>query len=108
VDSTWLVETWSQLALKFADPVQANPDYLRYGDIEMDGLPGAEIRGLWETIGPQGGGPFFCRAVYNPQDRRVYLFDGAVFNPGDVKEPYIKQLEVIWGTFKVRNEEQNY
>lgn len=100
VDSTWVVQKWSDLAAEYADPVQANTDYLSVKPISISGYPGLELQGLWETIGPQGGGPFFCRAFYNPVDGRAYLLDAAVFNPGGEKEPYLKQLEVILETFR--------
>jgi len=66
------------------------------------------MSGLWETVGPQGGGPFVCYIVYNPSDCRVYLLDGEVYNPGGEKEPYIKQLEVIIQTFVPASGQSEY
>lgn len=99
VDSTWMLTTWSDLASRFADPLRLNLDYLLIQETKVAGFPGMEMRGLWESQGPLGGGPFLCRAFYYPADKRVYLLEGEVYNPGDVKEPYLKQLEVILDTF---------
>jgi len=108
LDSAWVFDTWSNLALQFADPVQANREYLSVRESEVAGYPGLEMRGLWETKGSLGGGPFLCRAFFYPAEKRVYLLEGEVYNPGDVKEPYVKQLEVILETFKPANSSQIY
>ncbi len=107
LDSAFVIDKWSELAAQFADPIRMNPDYLKYKR-NPSGYFGFELRGLWETVGPQGGGPFFCRMFYNTVDNRVYMFEGEVYNPGDVKEPYLKQLEVILATFEVREAKSKY
>ncbi|TKJ38387.1 hypothetical protein CEE37_12770 [candidate division LCP-89 bacterium B3_LCP] len=103
VDTSWVYQTWSMLAASFADTVQANLDYLHFKEIEVAGLPALEMWGLWETKGPQGGGPFVCRAFFNPNDKRAYLIEGEVFFPRGEKEPFLRQVEVILSTFKVDN-----
>jgi hypothetical protein len=108
VDTNWAVSIWSDLASRYADPLRYNPDYLTFEQVEVAGYPGLEMRGLWEAEGPLGGGPFFCWMFFNPLDERTYLIEGEAYNPGDVKEPYIKQLEVIASTFYIPGETTNY
>ncbi len=108
LDSAWVVDKWSELAAQFADPVLFNPDYLIFNEKIIAGYPGIEMRGLWETIGPQGGGPFFCQVFFCPVDHRVYYLEGEAYNPGDVKEPYVKQMEVILKTLRIPGDESNY
>lgn len=104
VDSAWAVAAWSQLTSKFADPLRMNWDYLRLREADVSGYPGLEMRGLWETVGPQGGGPFVCYLFFHPEEKRVYLLEGEVYNPSGDKEPFLKQVEIILGTFQVRRE----
>jgi hypothetical protein len=108
IDAAWLYGTWSSLAAQFADPVRANLDFLTTVEATVCGFPGMEMRGLWETENSKGGGPFLCRAFYNPADRHVYLLEGEVFNPGGEKEPFLKQLEVILDTFKPIAQDVSY
>lgn len=108
VDSAWVYQTWASLAAQFADPMRANLDFLKSRETEIAGYRGIEMRGLWETEDAKGGGPFLCRTFYCPDDRRVYMLEGEVFNPGGVKEPFIKQLEVILGTFKTPYQDATY
>lgn len=108
VDSTWVYQTWATLAAQFADPVRANLSFLKSRETEIFGHPGFEMRGLWETENAKGGGPFLCRAFYDPAGGRVYLLEGEVFNPGGLKEPFVKQLEAILETFKPAYHEATY
>lgn len=108
VDSAWVMTVWSEMGLMYEDPIRSNPDFTRMSGFEIGGNKGIEVRGMWETLGPQGGGPFICRAFYDPTDQRAYLLEGEVFNPGEEKEPFLKQIEVILGTFKPTREQSQY
>ncbi len=65
--------------------------------VELGGRTALAAHGLWETVGPLGGGPFVSYLLQ--QGGTIYLLDGKVFAPDRAKEPYIRQLEVILNTF---------
>jgi len=82
----------------FSDPIRMNRHYYFTEHITIGGLPAIKVTGLWETIGPVGGGP---SVTYLLQSGGIlYLLDGQVFAPDREKETLIRQLEVILETFQ--------
>lgn len=76
---------------------------------------GYETRGLWhmvkpadgaggEFIGVGGGGPFLAYTFYDQATDRMYLLHGSVFAPGFDKLQFLRQMEVMASTFRVRSE----
>lgn len=114
--SRWLTITWQdadsltaemvirermRLGGLFADSCKIEPDYnvVTADDRIVPG--GLLLRGLWSTAKQNlGGGPFFTLAVLDTASGKAYFLDGAVFNPGEVKLPFLQQLEVMVLTFK--------
>ena len=83
----------------FADPSLIYPEYNTF-ETGFDGIPGSLfLRGLWGTEANIGGGPFFTYAVRDDSSGVVYFIDGSVFAPEYRKMPFIKQLEIMAGTF---------
>ena len=94
-----VVEERKRMSKLFADPSLI---YTEYNVFEGDfgDIPGSLfMRGLWGTEANIGGGPFFTYAVRDDSSGIVYFIDGAVFAPEYRKMPFIKQLEVMAGTF---------
>lgn len=92
------VQWRNELGLLFADPCRTasndlNSKIVRLGEYEV-----LEVHGLWETIGPLGGGPFVGYLMHHQGS--LYLLDGLVFAPDRPKEMYIRQFEVILSTFE--------
>jgi len=84
----------------FLDPVELYDDRWTAEDATLAGGKACLVRGLWATVDPTGGGPFFAYGLLNPATRRYYLIDGAVFSPGTDKTPLLWQLDAIAHTFK--------
>ena len=83
----------------FLDPVFSYPDYHIFHEMEFAGRPGGLLTGLWATESDIGGGPFFTYIVYDSLLQRTFFIDGAVFAPHDVKEPFLRQLQIMARTF---------
>jgi len=85
----------------FLDPVMVYDEKLSTKTSCINGKQAELINGLWATIDPTGGGPFFCYGYLDTDNKKYFLIDGAVFAPGELKVPYIWQLNAIANTFKV-------
>jgi len=86
----------------FQDPVMTYDDRWTWEWSAIGGMPAILVRGLWATEGPTGGGPFFCYGCWDSQHNRYYIIDGAVFAPGQIKMPFLWQLETLAQSFKFR------
>ncbi|MFN3821746.1 MAG: DUF4837 family protein [bacterium] len=95
-------ERRKQLGLTFYDPVTVLEDYLTAQRTVFQNQPSILIRGLWATLDPTGGGPFFSYAFADTMKKRYYIIDGAVFAPGERKMPYLWQVDAIAHTFRFK------
>ncbi|MDT8393164.1 MAG: DUF4837 family protein [Bacteroidales bacterium] len=57
-----------------------------------------ETRGLWMVKNDFMGGPFISFTFTDPGLERVITVDGYVYNPGDLKRNFIRQMEAIFYT----------
>lgn len=74
---------------------------LHSGPIEVDGLAGLELRGVWQDRSEfPAAGPFITRAIACPQQDRTYYMDAWLFAPGADKYPYLRQLEIVLDSFR--------
>jgi hypothetical protein len=83
----------------FPDSVFEYPDYYQYHAVNFRGHPAGLLTGLWATNSDIGGGPFFTYAIYDSVLQCSFFVDGAVFAPQDLKEPYLRQLQIMARTF---------
>ena len=74
--------------------------YLFIDETEFAGRRAIELRGLWENEVKVAGGPFKAFAFYDEDTGRAYLVDIAAFAPGQEKEVFIRQLEIMARTFQ--------
>ncbi len=88
-----------RIGLAFADPVMLYDDQWSWELAELNGRRAILVRGLWSTIGPAGGGPFFSYGIWDEPTNKYYIIDGAVHAPGEAKMPYLWQLDAIAWTF---------
>ncbi len=63
------------------------------------GLAGVRLKGLWENDKYDIGGPFEGWSFYCPRDDRTYLLDLSVYAPDRDKEPLLRMLRALSGTF---------
>ncbi len=64
------------------------------------------LDGVWQNEEYVMGGPFRSYAFYEESDGRLYLIDLAVYAPGRRKTEYLRQLDGIASTFRVKAEKQ--
>jgi hypothetical protein len=57
-----------------------------------------ETRGLWMIQNDFMGGPYISYTFLDPGMQRVITVDGYVYNPGDLKRNFIRQMEAIFHT----------
>ena len=57
-----------------------------------------ETRGLWMVQNDFMGGPFISYTFVGPKREKVFTVDGYVYNPGDLKRNFIRQMEAIFHT----------
>ncbi len=64
------------------------------------------LDGVWQNEKHVMGGPFRSYGFYEETDGRLYLIDLAVFAPGRRKSEYLRQLDGIASTFRVKGEQE--
>lgn len=85
----------------FLDPVTTYDENWNWETTTLNGSKAVRVNGLWATTGPNGGGPFFTYGIWDADQLRYYLIDGAVFAPGMAKMPYLWRLNAVAQTFQV-------
>ncbi|MEN8223943.1 MAG: DUF4837 family protein [Bacteroidota bacterium] len=63
-----------------------------------------ETRGIWMVENDFMGGPFISYTFVDPELKRVITLDGYVYNPGDLKRNFIRQMEAIFHTIRFSTE----
>jgi hypothetical protein len=86
---------------RYTTPQEIQEDGFRYAEIEVDGRPGLEIRGVWKDRDEiPAAGPFITRAIPCRNQARTYYIDAWLFAPSVDKYPYVRQLEILLDSFR--------
>ncbi|MCI0697456.1 DUF4837 family protein [candidate division KSB1 bacterium] len=101
----WVIEWRNRLGERFYenDRVVINNDLI-VREVDFAGRWALELQGLWENESKAAGGPFKAWAFYDEQTRQAFLVDIAVFNPGKEKIRFLRQLEIMARTFRMKDE----
>ncbi len=83
----------------FLDPVMHYDDHWDSNEDLLNGQNAILVRGVWATVGPTGGGPFFSYGIWVSAEKRYYIVGGSVFVPDQSKMNYLWQLDAIVQTF---------
>ena len=100
-------ETAVELANNFPEEyfksIQYNSDFLVIDWVD-DYMEDAayKISGLWESIEGAKGGPFQGHLFYDDESDRTFYITYLVYNPGGRKAFYIRQMDLIARTFRVK------
>ena len=100
-------ETAFELANNFPEEyfksIQYNSDFLAIDWVD-DYMEDAayKVSGLWESIEGAKGGPFQGHLFYDDESDRTFYITYLVYNPGGKKAFYIRQMDLIARTFKVK------
>lgn len=74
---------------------------IRSAWIDVNGLAGLELRGVWQDRAEfPAAGPFIARTIACPGQDRTYYMDAWLFAPGTDKYPYLRQLEILLESFR--------
>lgn len=101
----FIFEHRKALGGSFLDPVMVYDDRWDWQESSIGSVQAIRIRGLWATLDPTGGGPFFSYGLWYPDEKKYYIIDGAVFAPGQSKMPFLWQLDAIARTFRHGNKD---
>lgn len=93
-----LVRWRDRLGRTYPDTSRTNPAILDSAWTTLGGVDALAVHGIWETIGPAGGGPYLAYLLH--KDGTLYLLDGKVYAPDRRKGQYVRQLETIFSTFE--------
>jgi len=75
------------------------PDRVISEDVAFAGRRALKLSGIWENRNLLVGGPFRTYFFYDQEAGRRYMVDAAVHAAGTEKEPYLRQVDLIIGTF---------
>jgi len=64
---------------------------------------GWRLTGLWESVEDTQGGPFIAYTFYDGITDRTYYIHTLIFNPGEDKYLFLRQLDIIARSFYVNN-----
>ena len=84
---------------KFYEGDRVVPDYVAAEEMAFAGRRALKIAGIWENKELLVGGPFRTYCFYDQDAGRRYMVDAAVHAAGTEKEPYLRQVDLIIGTF---------
>lgn len=98
-----LVKTRNQMtknyipgAIRGAYPILSTIyEYPEYREITIKSKKGIEMRGLWESVGDNMGGPFYSFSFINSDQTAVVTVDGFVYAPEEYKRDYLREVESI-------------
>jgi len=84
-------------AIRGAYPIVAEQNQLPlyHENIKIGTTFGAELRGLWESVGDKMGGPFYQYAFIDKTGENVISVDGFVYAPEEDKRDYLREVEAI-------------
>ena len=70
--------------------------YPLYNDnVNVGNITGAELRGLWECVGDNMGGPLYNFSFLDKTGQNVISIDGFVYAPQEDKRDYLREVEAI-------------
>lgn len=103
IDTDWMLNNRDSLGISLFDSVRVNRDYVFSERIKIGDWVVLKVRGLYEKINEQLGGPYVSFAFYDEKTKRRYFIDGAVFSPGDEKLKYLRTIELMAKSFRTKD-----
>ncbi len=96
-----LLELRKELGLKMhhEDLVASS---LVWSEDTLNDMPAVRLEGAWTSRRFDGGGPFWCWFVADPERQRVICIDALVYAPGLDKMDYFRRLQAVIQTFSLQ------
>ncbi len=95
----WCLDKRDEIARRFFDNDRIAPGSVEVSQAEFCGKIAVVMQGLWENEANWTGGPFKSYAFVDLERDRFYLVDVGVYAPNRKKEPYLRQVDLMAGTF---------
>jgi hypothetical protein len=96
-----LLELRKELGLKMhSEDLVAST--LSWSEDTLGGLPAVRLEGAWTSRRFDGGGPFWCWFVADPERQRVLCVDVLCYAPGMEKMDFFRRLEAVAQTFSLQ------
>jgi len=76
-------------------------EYVTYTPVTLQGKYCGILRGLWQTVGDQMGGPFVSYTRLDEVNNRVIVTEGFVYAPETDKRNYIRRIEAALHTLEL-------
>jgi len=99
LDEKWAVTMRHWLSLNYLDGTYVEKRYLTHRLVHWGNRPVFNIRGLWGHPEKTMGGPFSSFYFYDGVTNRTYFIDICVWAPGQIKNVYLRQMELMVSTF---------
>ncbi len=104
INENWVLNTRDKLAKKFSENDLVDRQHTMSEEVDFLNRPTLMLEGLWGNDEKVAGGPFRNYTFYDEQSGRIYMIDVSVWFPGGVKEPFLRQLDIMAHTFKTADE----
>ncbi|HOX26310.1 MAG TPA: DUF4837 family protein [Candidatus Krumholzibacteria bacterium] len=95
-----LLELRKEMGLKMHQEVVV-PEFLVWKTDVIGELPAVRLEGAWDGRNFEGGGPFWCWFVADPEGQRVFCLDALCYAPGRDKLDYFRRMRAILQTFSL-------
>ena len=96
-----------QFELNFPQKYYGNIQYNEYKysiqQSEFQDWQGWKISGIWESLEEAQGGPFLSYIFYDGVTNRTYHINYLIFYPGNNKSIYMRQLDLIAHSFRIKD-----
>ena len=101
IPEEWVLKRRDELGGKVLDGRVMNRGTITTKRTEFAGYAAVEARGLWLQPEKFIGGPMIIYTFFDARTSRIYMIDLSLFAPDYVseKKPFLRQLEIIAGTF---------
>ncbi|MFQ5674807.1 MAG: DUF4837 family protein [bacterium] len=104
ITEEWALQTRDRLTRKFYENDFIDRERTHSTEIDFLGRSTLLLEGLWANDDKVTGGPFRNYSFYDQATGRIYMIDVAVWYPANLKEPFLRQLDIMAHTFKTEKE----
>jgi len=103
LDKEWAWKTRSWMANRIMEDTYIEKRYLSTRNMYWEGDRFVNnLRGLWAHETKTMGGPFSVFYFYDGVSDRIYFIDLSLWAPGEYKNVYLRQMELIASSFQSR------
>jgi hypothetical protein len=104
----WAWQTRYWIGRRLLDNTNIEKRFVTTRTVDWDGKIVHNIRGLWSHPDKAMGGPFSSFYFYDGVTDRVYFIDLTIWAPGESKNVYLRQMEIMASTFSSRPIDKKY